>query len=198
MRVFQIMVLSFVILVVGCKSNKQTSAIDEAEIVGVENPPKTEPSTPPPPPEPPASLESSMWIHANPDDLPDLERAISPSKFDAWHCDYDQLLSKLNGDEVQLLLPASEGLEMFNLTISGVMSEALAAKYPNIKSYKGRSTDRSTTARVDTNEKGLFAEFKTDGKTILIAPLFMDSKTIYCVYNKIDLPQNPRDESFEK
>ena len=198
MRLSIIMLIACITLLAGCKSNKKTPE-QATPSDSSENASKSEAdNNPPPAPEPPASLESDIWTHANPDDLPDLERAVNPTKYQVWQCNYSVLLEKFSDEEVQVMLPTKNGLQLFNLENSGVMAPELAAKFPEIKSFKGSSTDRSTSARVDTNEKGLFAEFKNGTDIILLAPYLKGSKTIYTVYNKEDLPKIPRDENFEK
>ncbi len=154
-------------------------------------------NTPPLPPEPPASLKDDIWTHANPDDLPDLERIVNLSKYQVWQCNYNGLLEKFSGEQVQVMLPTENGLQLFNLENSRVMAPELATKFPEIKSYKGSSTDKATSARVDINEKGVFAEFKNDCSIILLAPYLKGSRTIYTVYIKEDLPKTHRNETFE-
>jgi hypothetical protein len=198
MRISKVMLIACITILAGCKSNKKTPE-QAPPSDSVENASNSEAEiSPPPTPEPPQSLESDLWTHMNPDDLPDLERAINPPKYQVWQCSYTTLLEKLSSEQVQVMLPTENGLQLFNLENSGVMAPELAAKFPEIKSYKGSSTDRATSARVDTNEKGLFAEFKNGSDIILIAPYLKGSKTIYTVYNKEDLPKIPRDENFEK
>jgi hypothetical protein len=191
----RIATISFFILLIlnGCKSNRQTneSSSNNEAVAGeaVQN------QTPPPPPKP---LNSEFWSRIDEADLPDLERAINPTNQDLWQCQYDDLLYSISNENIELMLPTDQGIQVFNLVNSGTMSPELAAKFPNIKSYKGKSLDGSISARVDTNEKGLYAEFKTGSDIILLAPYLKGSRTIYTVYNKEDLPKIPRDESFEK
>ena len=198
MRNTSIIIIILLTVFVGCKSNKKTPELESTGVATTDRPAEVSTTNPPPAPEPPSSLESDLWTHINPEDLPDLEKAINPTKSDVWQCNYDLLLEKLSDENVQIMLPTAAGLQLFNLENSGVMAPELAAKFPEIKSYKGSSTDRATTARVDANERGLFAEFKNGSDIILLAPYLKGSKTIYTVYNKEDLPKIPRDENFEK
>ncbi len=202
MRKSLIILIACSTLFIGCKSNKTAPESTNSEHATKQPHGEKDEQEPPLSPEPPRSLESGIWTHANPNDLPDLEKAINPSKCEVWQCNYKALwieLSRVASNEyVQIMLPTKNGLQLFNLENSGVMAPELAAKFPEIKSYKGSSSDQGTSARVDTNEKGLFAEFKNGNDIILLAPYFQGSKTIYTAYNKEDLPKIPRDENFEK
>ena len=77
------------------------------------------------------------------------------------------------------------------------MNEELAEKYPEIKSYKGKSVDGKLTIRLDANAEGLFAEIKGEQTKQLLSPLLKGNKTFYALYNEDALPKPTRDESFD-
>lgn len=143
------------------------------------------------------SEEQALWAEYSPDDLPDLERRIDPTSYTVWICQYDLLISSLKELPTEIVLPAKEGLQNYKLENASTMSPELAAKFPQIKSMKGVS-EEGWSARVDTNEEGLFAEFKQNGEVYVLSPLLAGSKTYYALYNKNDLDKQPRDDDFEK
>ncbi|GAB5538886.1 MAG: hypothetical protein Salg2KO_09890 [Salibacteraceae bacterium] len=77
------------------------------------------------------------------------------------------------------------------------MSPALAEKFPEIKSMKGQSADATIQARVDTNEEGLFVEYKQNDKTFVLSPYLKGSKAYYAFYSKENAEKQPRDEDFD-
>lgn len=141
--------------------------------------------------------EGAIWTAYKIKDLPDLEKRIEPSEYALWMCRYEQLLAQAQGDVIEMTLPLPSGLVLFQLENSGTMSPELAAKFPDIKSYKGASSDGKVHARIDTNEKGLFAEFRTETAKYLLSPLLKGSKVYYALYTEDALPANPRDETYK-
>lgn len=142
--------------------------------------------------------ESSLWKPYSTMDLPDLEKRIDPKDFKLWICDYDRLTTQLSSESPQVTLPTLGGMKVFHLTNSGTMSEELAEKFPNIKSFKGVSADGSISARVDMNDEGLFVEYNTPGtEQSYASPLLKGSKVYYAVYLKSALPNPGRDGSYK-
>jgi hypothetical protein len=189
MRYFLPLILG---LLVSCGSSKKhkTDSKPEAVEVVLEAPGTSQ--APRPTPEP-----NSVWSLYSVDDLPDLERRLEPSSFVLWKCNYDRFMTDLIGDDIRVLLPVEGDLQTFTLQNSGTMSKALAEKFPNIKSYKGES-ENGTTARVDTNDEGFFAEYKNGSTIWLVAPYLKGSKSYYIFYEKSSLPSQSREDSFEK
>ncbi len=198
MRVY----LSLVLLVLlSCNASKNTSDSGTDS----EMPKATEPvviAKPKPKTEvvvtPNKEVEDRIWQSYSVDDLPDLEKRINPSEFDVWQCDYNVLRKRLAAEEPKVKLPTSKGLQTFILENSGTMSPELAEKFPNIRSFKGTSTDGKTQARLDTNDEGLFVEFtETGSEQFFLSPLLKGSKTYYATYRKDALTNPGRDESYE-
>ena len=180
-----------ILLIASCKSNKTASEPVAQPATPVETTAES-PKTKDLP-----SLENSIWTSYKDMDLPDLERRISPTGYSLWQCDYAQLMESMAGSSAELLLPIDDQLQLFQLENSGTMSEALAAKFPEIKSYKGYSSDKTYSIRMDTNEEGLFTEIKNGKEIMLLEPFLKGSKTFYVLYEKSSLPNVPR-ENFEK
>lgn len=143
------------------------------------------------------AIEKEVWIKRDISDLPDLEKRIEPSSFDLYHCDYEAVINALKGEKTSIVLPTLNGFMAFELQNSNTMNEALAAKFPNIKSYKGKSADGKFSIRLDTNDDGLFAEISSADSKTLISPFLKGNYTYYAVYNESAITPNTRDKSFE-
>lgn len=80
---------------------------------------------------------------------------------------------------------AKGGMERFRIAESPVMSAALAAKYPQLRSYTGQGIDDPTaTIRFDITQKGFHAMiFSGTRKTIYINPADK-SKGLYLVFDR--------------
>lgn len=192
----RVLIIGIVLIVLaGCSSSKK-KPIEQAEVNPTpsmqENTIESEPT-----PETLKVTESEFWHSYNEADLPDLEKRISPSSFELYQCEYASLLSSLRSSTAELELPTQQGFKTFFLENSNTMSEELAAKYPEIKSYKGKSRDGELTIRLDANAEGLFAEITGIETKQLISPLLKGNTTFYALHNEDALPQSPRDESFD-
>lgn len=178
-----------IVLAFSCSANEQASS---SEAAPAEAAPKEEVTA-----KRAAEEENSLWSTYEKNDLPDLEKRIEPSEYTLWKCDYEQLMSVLQGEHPSMELPAGERLVTVKLENSGTMSETLAEKFPHIRSFKGISSDGAVQVRVDTNDEGLFAEFRSAEGKMLLSPLLKGSKTYYAVYREDVLPGSPRDETYK-
>lgn len=140
---------------------------------------------------------SDLWVNSDSEHLPDIEMRVHPSAFEVWKCNYESFTKNLGNETTSIEIPTPQGLLLFEIENSGTMSEALSAKFPEIRSYKGKSKDGQFIARMDTNEKGLFVELSRTGDKWLLAPLFDGNKTIYGLYHESALPSNERDATFK-
>ncbi|NQV51624.1 MAG: hypothetical protein HQ500_00485 [Flavobacteriales bacterium] len=139
----------------------------------------------------------ALWVKRDAYSFPDLEHRIELSSFDAYACDFDQLTYALDQGNMALALPTLDGLVSFLVVNAQTMSPELAAKFPEIRSYKGKSADGKLSVRLDTNEEGLFAEIIGTGTKHLISPILKGSKSYYAVYTEDALPPSaPRDGSY--
>ena len=68
------------------------------------------------------------------------------------------------------------------------MSPELAEKYPQIKTYEGRSvTDPTTTIRLDFGEQGANYMVIKNGEQIYMEPVTKVTRDFYIIYNKKDV-----------
>jgi len=191
MRVFLFSLL--MIAIAGCSSSKKKPAVQ----LTAEPIPKVQENNDVPQEHAIEITESELWQKYDEADLPDLEKRISPSSFELYRCDYSSVVSTLHSNSAELELPTKQGYVIFILENSSTMNEELAAKYPEIKSFKGKSTDGRLSIRLDTNAEGLFAEITGIETKQLISPLLKGNTTFYALHNEDALPQSPRDESFD-
>lgn len=83
-----------------------------------------------------------------------------------------------------LLMPSAEGtVEEFVVWYSPVMEEELAAKYPEIRSYKGyKKNQKSTIMRLTVTAESVHASVKSLNDMVYIDPYSTESDDIYMVY----------------
>ena len=191
MRFFFLFLVS---LVAACSSTKQPAESSEAVTAPADEPVAKEA---PAPVSEPVAEEEGVWIAYDVKDLPDLERRINPSEFTLWMCNYEGLEHMLDDAETPVALPTGTGMTSFVLENSGTMAPELAAKFPNIRTLKGASADGTISSRVDTNDEGLFCEFKSDSETMYLSPLLKGSKVYYALYSKGALANPGRDHTFK-
>jgi subtilisin-like proprotein convertase family protein len=86
-----------------------------------------------------------------------------------------------------IVLPLPDGtFDEFSVTESQVMSDNLAAKYPNIKTYQGISVNNNSSVRFDITPKGFHAMVFTDEGTVYIDPINRQTVKHYQSYYKMD------------
>lgn len=98
---------------------------------------------------------------------------------------------QLNTDTIALPFPMPEGSwEVFNITQVTVMAPELAAKFPEIKTYSGKSKDYpSDNVRLDISPQGVRAMIISTRGVILLDP-YCANDTLYVMsYYKKDLPK---------
>lgn len=116
-------------------------------------------------------------------------KALSPS-YIKW-----SKLSELNKsfhdgriEEQTIQLPLPDGsIESFTVRLNRLLPQQLSNKYPDIKSYTGRSThDPNRKVYLDINHQGLHALITGSGPTIYIDPYRKGEKEIYGSYYRTD------------
>lgn len=85
---------------------------------------------------------------------------------------------------LRVVLPLPDGTsETFEVVESPIMEPGLAARYPNIKTYKGRSVnDRAVMARFGHSDLGFHAVIKTAQGQVYIDPLVKNYTQYYQAY----------------
>jgi hypothetical protein len=90
-------------------------------------------------------------------------------------------------------LPHPDGsYQRFVLAESPIMEAGLAARHPEIKTYKGRGLDDPTaTLRMDITPLGLHASVRSPNGGWFVDPYYMGDTSLYAAYGRADLV-NPR------
>jgi subtilisin-like proprotein convertase family protein len=130
------------------------------------------------------------------------ERLIIPEKFELMEVDFEQMKDQLaiaqkGGQDLIIELPIADGtIQKFNVQEASVFSEKLAARYPDIKSYKGKGVDDpSSYIRFGYSHKGFHAiMFSSKYGTMYIDTYARGNTQDYIVYHKKDYLS---DQTFE-
>lgn len=121
------------------------------------------------------------------------KRNGAPAHFHAFELDYPQLeaylqkapvedLSNKNQEGLELTIPVDRGqLKTFKMVESSVMRPGLAAKYPSIQSYIGRSAD-GWYARIDVSINGFHGMVLKGGTAVYIDPYAKGQQSHYMSY----------------
>ena len=101
-------------------------------------------------------------------------------------------------NRVKIILPLPNNeTEEFAMHQVMVMSPELAEKYPQIRTYEGRSTaDQTTSIRLDFGDHGANYMIIKSGEQIFLEPVTKGQTDFYIIYNKKDVKKPPID--FEK
>jgi hypothetical protein len=134
----------------------------------------------------------------------DAIRAIQPRHFQAFTADGALLKSALAKAPVEFtptrtpLAPAAEitlpkpdgSFARFQIEETAVMEPALAAKFPEIKSYRGRGIDDpAASLRLDVNGRTMHAQVLSPSGAYYIDPYWHLDGSLYMSYHKSDLTQ---------
>ena len=99
--------------------------------------------------------------------------------------------------EVSLPMPSGGKFARFEVEEFAIMHPALAAKYPEIKTYRGRGLDDPTaTLALDVTPAGLHAQIRSADGAIYIDPYYAGNNRVYASYYKADVLRNPRQSAF--
>jgi hypothetical protein len=153
------------------------------------------------------SAQNSFWSNAPASSMENAsqKRLITPNKFRGLVLDTLQLKQFLKtvplefteaarNNPVIMDIPMPDGtVAHFSIVESPIMEKALAAKFPNIKTYSGQGIeDRTATIKIDWTELGFHAMvFSALTPSISIDPYALGNKTGYISYSKLDLPVKP-------
>ncbi len=122
-----------------------------------------------------------------------VSRNYLPNHYQLLELDYDLLkkdLSKLSGtskkETIQIPLPNGQ-FEAFEIWETPVMQAGLAAKYPEIKSFSGKSiNNKGYTVKLGYTYKGFYASILTPEGKILVDPFAKKQDRYYFSYNAND------------
>lgn len=126
---------------------------------------------------------------------------VLPEKFNAFNIDQAQFSTFLmenapvefqtkHGLEIDFPMPDGSS-QTFEVWRSSIMEEGLQAKYPNIRSYAGRSTDNpQVTLRMTISQIGVKVAIKEGRQTIYIDPIVQYSSDAHASYYINDLPSD--------
>ena len=138
-------------------------------------------------------LQPALWEF-----LPNIGMDVSdsgetlPETFLAFQLDEGLLRKSLAGsDSLSLPLPDSTFMT-FTLSDSGTMSPGLRERFPDIRSYKGVSTETNRIqARIDINQNGFFSMITGAGETSVIGPYVIDGQTVYLSFYRSAFKSTP-------
>ena len=129
------------------------------------------------------------------------QRQIVPSDYRLVRTDFasltKQLVGKAEGESFEMVLPLPNGeFGRFQVAYAPIMAPELAAKYPQIRTYRGQGLgDPTATVRFDTTPSGFHAMIMSADGTIYIDPYQNQDIDHYISYHKRDLaPSTPRPE----
>ena len=150
-----------------------------------------------------AQKDRSFWIKTSKENTSKKElklRKTNPEKAQYFNLNIDALKNHLtdapqrnsteNTSEKLVDFPtANDSFETFSVMEASVLEKPLQDKYPNIKTYVGKSiSNPSNTIRFSITAQGLHTmSFKAGSGTEFIDPYTKDSES-YIVYSKKDLP----------
>jgi hypothetical protein len=137
--------------------------------------------------------------------------AVRPVHGEALTLNHDGMRSLLSRAPVErsvaakarplvLLLPAPNGeFQRFTLADSPVMEAGLAAKHPEIKTYRGRGLDDpAATIRADMTPLGFHASVRSPRGAWYIDPYYHLDTSLYVSYYARDLKENPHGSFMER
>ena len=100
---------------------------------------------------------------------------------------------------VELSLPAPNGGKFMRFALEevSIMDPALAAKYPEIKTYRGRGIDdRGASLAFDITPAGMHAQIRTGTGAIYIDPVYRGNNRVYVSYYKRDVVREAKAQRF--
>jgi hypothetical protein len=160
----------------------------------------------------PADEENALWTETDKEGLRSAEiqarRQIFPVEYRVLRLDENALRGLLAATpheraislkdslgEISLPLPAG-GFGRFRIVEAPIMEDALAAQFPENKSYAGQGIDDPTaTARFGLNPSGFHAQILSASGAAYVDTYMKGDTSLYIAYDKRDLPRG--DKLFE-
>lgn len=109
--------------------------------------------------------------------------------------------SRINDDANIVSLPLPNGdLARFRVSVSPVMADRLAAKFPTIQTYSAQGVDDpSLTARFSVTSRGFEAIISKGSQTAFIAPVTpYEADTLYIAYDEAAIPMQDFQELVDQ
>jgi hypothetical protein len=147
------------------------------------------------------SPETDLWQPAE----QSMQKGLSPDawvqpnvfrRFNLQHARLHPLLSKAPKESAQALassgtlisLPMPDGTQaQFRIVESSVMHPDLAARFPEIKTYRGRGIDDpAATVRFDLTPAGFHAQILSPQGAVYIEPYLRGNTNLHAVYSRRD------------
>ncbi len=123
-------------------------------------------------------------------------RQIMPNVYKTQAISFKSLRTYLNdhlnakSDQLIFEVPRPDGeSEHFEIALSNVFSDGLAAKYPSIKTYKGTSIDGTATIHLGLSPKGFHAMVLSNRGSYFIDNYLPSNQDLYQVYFRKDYDQ---------
>ncbi len=140
------------------------------------------------------------WVEINDKNLASRnaeEREIIPAEYKVFQSDFTNIKASLTDistkAEGDILIPMANGkISSFSVYEAPVMRPKLAAKYPNIRSYKGVN-ETGDIVRFDVSPYGFRASILTEKGEIYIDPYVKGQTENYIVYYVDDFMKNTND-----
>lgn len=150
---------------------------------------------------PAAAASSALWADASASASKlTSPRLITPNKARIFDLDSEALRAQLAALPVEstalssrptISLPMPDGSSMsFRIAATAVMAPALAARYPQIRTFSGVSeSDPNITGRFDLGPRGFHGQIFTPQGTVFIDPLRRGETRIHQSYYTRDMPK---------
>jgi len=139
------------------------------------------------------SAQSQSWKFVSEDKVThrdQLEREIIPSEYQVLHLNRELLNQKIsvfdtqNNGTVTMYLPLPDGkMEAYAVSPSQVLPAGLAARFPEIKTFKGRSLENDfNNVRISISPNAVRASIRTEAGDVYIDPYGNGEKEYHISY----------------
>ena len=139
------------------------------------------------------SMAQSLWKPINEADIRLISnqiRYIYPSKSVIYELDKDIFKQAIVENRLDIPMPDGS-LVTFRIKENATMETALAAKYPQIKTYIGANIrDAAQTIHCDFTTAGFHAIIRGNGHTIYIDPVATNQTQYYIIYDRANFKKN--------
>ncbi|RYE23974.1 MAG: T9SS type A sorting domain-containing protein [Sphingobacteriales bacterium] len=144
------------------------------------------------------AFAQSMWQHAGKDIAPNGKQNLHPTRYTVFATDANTLKQKMQDvpanpqQAVAIVLPMPDGkMRAFHMWATQMMETALAARYPEIKTFTATADDnKGVTAKLDLTTHGFHAMVYDGSNTMFVDPLTDGDSRYYISYYKKDYPQD--------